>query len=199
MSVQMKTAIDADFFRNITTYEHGINLFLRVMEGLNMKPVMHEFVAETELKGNEYLRQLSDTKKIEVIHYKDYIEDTDQNNYAKYFITAFERINKYDFPNNQDIYKYAEPDESLGEIRSLYMARKMGFQYFMSDDADARLIAKNFFSTKSRVDVRSLFEVLMICKEKNIGLQWKDINPTVCNAMQKRQDKVNRLKELYNG
>ncbi|MCI8966527.1 MAG: hypothetical protein HFH75_02920 [Lachnospiraceae bacterium] len=124
MSVQMKTAIDADFFRNITTYEHGINLFLRVMEGLNMKTVMHEFVAETELKGNEYLRQLSDTKKIEVIHYKDYIEDTDQNNYAKYFITAFERINKYDFPNNQDIYKYAEPDESLGEIRSLYMARK---------------------------------------------------------------------------
>ncbi len=68
MSVQMKTAIDADFFRNITTYEHGINLFLRVMEGLNMKPIMHEFVAETELKGNEYLRQLSDTKKIEVIH-----------------------------------------------------------------------------------------------------------------------------------
>ncbi len=79
------------------------------------------------------------------------------------------------------------------------MARKMGFQYFMSDDADARLIAKNFFSTKSRVDVRSLFEVLMICKEKNIGLQWKDINPTVCNAMQKRQDKVNKLKGLYNG
>jgi len=38
------------------------------MEGLNMKPIMHEFVAETELKGNEYLRQLSDTKKIEVIH-----------------------------------------------------------------------------------------------------------------------------------
>lgn len=39
----------------------------------------------------------------------------------------------------------------------------------------------------------------MICKEKNIGLQWKDINPTVCNAMQKRQDKVNKLKGLYNG
>lgn len=199
MGVQMKTAIDADFFRNITTYERSINLFLRVMDGLNMKPVMHEFVADTELKGNEYLQQLSDTKKIEIIHYKDYIEDTDQDDYEKYFIAAFERINKYDFPNNQDIYRYAEPDESLGEIRSLYMARKMGYRYFMSDDADAKLIAKNFFLTKSRVDVQSLFEVLTICKEKNIGLQWKDINPTVCNAMLKRQDKVNKLKELYNG
>lgn len=96
----------------------------------------------------EILQQLSDTKKIDVIHYKDYIEDTDQNDYVKYFIAAFERINKYDFPNNQDIYKYAEPDESLGEIRSLYMARKIGYQYFMSDDADARLIAKNFFDKK---------------------------------------------------
>ena len=67
------------------------------------------------------------------------------------------------------------------------------------NDADAKLIAKNIFLTKSRVDVQSLFEVLTICKEKNIGLQWKDINPTVCNAMLKRQDKVNKLKELYNG
>lgn len=31
MGVQMKTAIDADFFRNIATFEHGINLFLRVI------------------------------------------------------------------------------------------------------------------------------------------------------------------------
>lgn len=79
------------------------------------------------------------------------------------------------------------------------MARKMGYKYFMSDDADAKLIAKNYFTDKKRVDVQSLFEVLMICKEKNIGIQWEDINSTVCNAMQKRQDKVKKLKEVYDG
>lgn len=58
-------------------------------------------------------------------------------------------------------------------------------------------IAKNFFTSKKKVEVKSLFDILVMCKERNTKLQWKDINPTVSNAMEKRQDKVNKLKELY--
>ena len=110
---------------------------------------------------------------------------------------AYEVINYLEFPKKIDIYEYADKEESLGEIRSLYMAGKMGYIYFMSDDADAKSLAKKFFSSKREVKVKSLFDVLVMCKERGVNLQWKDINPTVTNAMRKRQDKVDRLKKLY--
>lgn len=67
----------------------------------------------------------------------------------------------------------------------------------MSDDADSKMLAKSFFSSKRRVVVKSLFDVLVMCKESNTKLKWKDINPTVTNAMHKRQDKIKYLKGIY--
>lgn len=197
MDERMKVAIDADFFRNITEYDKGIGLFLQVMKDLNIAPVMHEFIAKVELKGNKYLQQLLDKDIVTIVSYEDYLKEEDKAEYEEYFFEAYERINLFDFPKGCDIYEYEERGESLGEIRSLYMARKMGYIYFMSDDADAKMLANNFFSRKNVIMVQSLFDVLVLCKEKNTALRWKDINPTVINAMRKRQDKVNELKELY--
>lgn len=73
----------------------------------------------------------------------------------------------------------------------------MGYMYFMSDDADAKYLANNFFSSKCKVTVKTLFDVLVMCKENGTGLRWKDINPTVTNVMRKRQDRVEQLKKLY--
>lgn len=67
----------------------------------------------------------------------------------------------------------------------------------MSDDADAKYLANNFFSRKRKVTVKTLFEALVMCKENSTKLKWKDINPTVTNVMRKRQDKVEQLKKLY--
>lgn len=197
MDGRIKAVIDADFFINITDYEHGTDLFLKVMNDLGLSPVMHEFVANTELKGNMYLQQLLDKGIISVISYKDYIKEEDQEEYKEYFTKAYEKVNHFDFSKTDDIYEYADQDESLGEIRSLYMARKLRYIYFMSDDTDAKMLAKNFFSSKNKVEVKSLFDVLVMCKERDTNLQWKDINPTVTNAMRKRQDKIDRLKGLY--
>ncbi len=198
MDEKIKVVIDADFFRNITEYDRGTKLFLQVLDELNMEPIMHEFVAETELKGNTYLQNLLDKKAISVMYYSDYLKEEDKEEYEEYFYEAFERINRFDFPEGSDIYTYADRGESLGEIRSLYMAQKMGYQYFMSDDAGAKLLAKDSFLKEKKVKVRSLFDVFVMCKERDTKLRWKDINPTVKNAMEKRQDKVEKLKELYN-
>lgn len=197
MDERIMAVIDADFFRHITEHERGIKLFLHVMDDLDMKPVMHEFVAKVELKGNIYLQQLNDTGYISVVSYGDYLKEEDKIEYEEYFLDAYERINQLDFPEKSDIYQYADQGESLGEIRSLYMARKMGYIYFMSDDADAKYLANNFFSSQRKVSVRSLFDALVMCKENGTELKWKDINPTVTNAMRKRQDKVDQLKRLY--
>ena len=197
MDEHIKVVIDADFFRNITEYERGTGLFLQVMKDLGMQPFMHEFVANDELKGNKYLKQLLDQGEISIIYYKDYLNEENRLEYEEYFRQAYEKINCFDFSEKNDIYQYADQDESLGEIRSLYMASKMGYIYFMSDDADARTLANKFLSSKRKVAVKTLFDVLTMCKEKETKLRWKDINPTVTNAMQKRQDKVNKLKEIY--
>lgn len=197
MGERIRAVIDADFFRHITEYERGIKLFLQVMDDLGMEPVMHEFVAGVELKGNTYLQQLIDTGNISVVSYKDYLKEEDKLEYEEYFLDAYERINHLDFSKRSDIYQYADQGESLGEIRSLYMAKKMGCIYFMSDDADAKYLANNFFSSKSKVSVKTLFDALVMCKEKGTDLNWKDINPTVTNVMRKRQKKVEQLKRLY--
>lgn len=98
-------------------------LFLHIMDDLNVRPVMHEFVAETELSQNQYLEQLLREHRLVVVRYEDYLQNhADQEEYREYFLEAFERLNRYDFPKNEDIYRYKEKQESLGEIRSLYMA-----------------------------------------------------------------------------
>lgn len=198
MNSRTKAVIDADFFRNATEYDQGVTLFLRMLDGLDMQPVMHEFVAETELRQNKYLGQLIQTGQLAVIRYEDYLQsNAEKEEYKEYFLEAFGRINRYDFPKDKDIYQYSDGQESLGEIRSIYMAMKKGYRYFMSDDGDSRVLAKNFFSSKHAVEVASLYDVLITCKGKGVGLSWRDINPTVMNAMNKRQDKIAHLKELY--
>ncbi|MCM1048317.1 MAG: hypothetical protein NC433_07825 [Clostridiales bacterium] len=197
MDEQIKAVIDADFFRNITEYEMGTSLFLKVMDNLGMIPVMHEFVANTELKGNKYLKSLLNDNKILIVHYAEYLKDEDKEEYEQYFKDAYETLNYFDFPNECDIYTYEGKGESLGEIRSLYMAGKMRYMYFMSDDAGSKLLASKFFSSKRKVSVKSLYDALIILGRQGADISWKDINPTVTNAMQKRQDRVKELRELY--
>lgn len=198
MDEQIKAVIDADFFRKITDYERGTVLFLRVMNELNMQPVMHEFVAESELRGNQYLQGLLKTDEIIIVRYNEYLKEKDKESYDDYFREAFERINLYPFPKEKDIYTYADKGESLGEIRSLYMAKKLGYTYFMSDDADAKTLVRNFFSQNS-ITVQTLYEVFVVCRESGSSLEWKDINVTATNAMRKNQNKLNELKRIYGG
>lgn len=197
MDERIKAAIDADFFRKITDYEHGNALFLRVIDALKIQPVMHEFVAENELRGNQYLQELIDANKITIIRHIDYIQEEEKEAYEFYFKEAFERINKFDFPEGTDIYTYAEKQESLGEIRSFYMVKKLGYTYFMSGDADARTLVRYFSSSRHMIVVQTLYDVLAACRRQGTGFVWKDINVTATNAMRKRQDKLNELKEIY--
>lgn len=198
MDNRTKAVIDADFFINTTEYDRSTAFFLRILDEMEMQPVMHEFVAETELSQNRYLDQLLQSGQIAIVRYEDYLcSDTDKEEYKEYFLDAYERINRREFSKNKDIYGYSDGQESLGEIRSLYMAMKRGYHYFMSDDGHSKFLAKNFFSRKHAIEVNSLYDVLVKCKERGTDLTWKDINPTVSNAMNKRQDKIENLKELY--
>lgn len=105
MDNRTNAVIDADFFRNATEYDRSTAFFLRILDEMEMKPVMHEFVAETELCRNRYLNQLLQSGRIAVVRYEDYLRnDTDKEEYKDYFMDVYERINLYKFPDNEDIY-----------------------------------------------------------------------------------------------
>ncbi|MCM1188437.1 MAG: hypothetical protein NC541_03960 [bacterium] len=198
MDNRIMAVIDADFFIKTTEYDHGHNLFLQIMRDLNTYPVMHRFVADTELKDNPYLSSLISACEIKIMDYEDYLlTDTDRQEYDDFFRDAYEKLNRFSFPEKENVYEYRQPHENLGEIRSLYMAVKKGYHYFMSDDCGAKFLAKTYFSRKHAILVESLYEVLIRCRKKGTCLTWKDINPTVTNAMRSHQDRITALKELY--
>ena len=188
--------IDADFYIKMTEYAcDDSKLFLQLMRDLGVKPVMHEFVANVELNDNPYIIELLDSGAIEIRNYENYLKtDKDKQDYKAYFLDAYERMNCFDFPKGEDIYTYDTKDESLGEIRSIYMAKKLGYGYFMTDDGGAKRLAKSFLNNPIVLDV---FQALIECKTKGTEITLKQLNPTITNVFRDRRDKLKILQNTY--
>lgn len=159
-----KAVIDADFYIKLTKYasDNG-KLFCQVMEDLGVHPIMHKYVAEVELRMCTELKDLIAQGKIEIVDYDAYIDRENDDAYQEYFKGAYERMNRYDFPEGEDIYKYHDIDENLGEIRSIYLALQMKCMYFMSDDSGARSFVKNAFTSRRRLEAMSIYDALKQC------------------------------------
>lgn len=195
---ETKAVIDADFFIKLTEYASDKGkLFCQVMNDLGVRPIMHKYVAEVELKGNPCLMQLMEDGDLQVVGYDDYIDRENDEAYQQYFRWAFEKMNRFDFSEDEDIYMYHDVNENLGEIRSIYMARQMGCMYFMSDDSGARSFARNAFSSKKRLKTMSVFEAIKQCALCGTSITLKQLGPTIHNVFRERQDKLKELQTLY--
>lgn len=198
MKNYQRAVIDADFYIKMTEYanDKGV-LFLQLMQDLGVKPVMHKYVAKVELKDNPYIRDMIDCGTIEVLDYEDYLlSEREKVDYETYFVEAYEVLNRFDFSEKEDIYTYSCKDESLGEIRSIYMAKKLGYRYFMSDDGGARVLAKKFWTSPI---VLNVYNALLQCKERGTVITLKQLNPTITNVFRERQDKLKILQNTYAG
>lgn len=197
---EIKAVIDADFFIKLTEYASDKGkLFCQMMKDLGVQPIMHKYVAEVELKRNLCLPQLIKDGNIQVVDYEDYIDRENDETYQQYFRWAYEKMNRFDFPEGEDIYTYHEMDENLGEIRSIYLAKQMGCMYFMSDDSGARSFVRNAFSSKRRLETMSVFEAIKQCALCGTSITLKQLGPTIHNVFRERQDKLKELQALYGG
>ena len=106
-------------------------------------------------------------------------------------------MNRYDFPENQDIYTYHCIDENLGEIRSIYMAMRMNCMYFMSDDSGARSFVKNTFTSKKRLETMSVYDALKKCCDLKTSISLKQLNPVIHQIFREQQDRLKKLQEMY--
>lgn len=193
-----KAVIDADFFIKLTenASDKG-ELFCHIMKDLKVHPIMHRYVAEVELKKNKELKELVDQGIIDIIDYDEYIDRKDDKEYQEYFKWAYEKMNRFDLPENVDIYTYHDIDENLGEIRSIYLARQLNCMYFMSDDSGARSFAKNAFSSKKKLETMSIYEALKQCCLLKTDITLKKINPVLHAVFRERQQMLRELQEMY--
>lgn len=193
-----KAVIDADFFIKMTAYDTEGTLFLQLMEALGLQPVMHQYVAGTELRKVDIAQKLVKEQKIQVVDYSDYIEEpSSKEDYRDYFFRAYEKMNRFDFPENEDIFTYHAEDESLGEIRSIYMAKMMGCPIFMSDDRLARKLATDIFLPQKPIEAKSVYRALMDGKKLGTSITLKQLNPTISNVFRNRKELLEKLRDAY--
>ena len=194
-----KVVIDADFFRHATDVEPNSKVLETMLNELNMAPVMHKYVAEVELVNNPHLEKLIKAGFIEIIGESDYIDEKNIEEYKRYFRGAYKIINRIDLGEDEDVLKYGYSEdirkESLGEIRSIYLAMKKGYKIFMSDDNGSRLVANYANSSKHRVEVWKLSRMLEECYGKGTSLTWKDIRNIVARGVSSEaaRDKIKGL------
>ena len=193
-----RAVIDADFFIKLAQYDKKAVVFQKIMDDLNIQPVMHEYVARKEIKTIPEIQDLIQEGKIIVLNDTDYITDENREDYEEYFKQAYEIMNHYEFPDGEDIYTYECPDESLGEIRYIFMVKILGYPYFMSDDGNARRLAEKNSTSKRRIITWSIYETLQWCKECGTSITWKMLNPIISNIFRNRQEQLNALKKIYN-
>ena len=149
------------------------------------------------IEKNKELKELVDQGIIDIIDYEEYIDRKDDKEYQEYFKWAYEKMNRFDLPENVDIYTYHDIDENLGEIRSIYLARQLNCMYFMSDDSGARSFAKNAFSSKKKLETMSIYEALKQCCLLKTDITLKKINPVLHAVFRERQQMLRELQEMY--
>lgn len=194
-----EVAIDADFFRKFTEKDKDGQLFLKVMDVLNIQPVMHEYVYEYELAGDSTVKLLKKNGAIKVYTYSDFINETNKSNYEAQFAKAYKYFNYSKYI--EDIYAYHHEKESLGEIRTSLMAFYMGIDLFMSDDGAAKAFVTNRLSSRRhRIEVYNVYETLeWIYRTGSTTIKWSDIKGMAKNAFAMAMYKYDKINKLWHG
>ena len=153
-----------------------------------------------ELKNNDRLNTLIKNGKIEIVSDNDYIEKNDAN-YIDYFNEAYYLLNDRSL-DGEDVmlYGYDVPrwEESLGEIRSVYLAYVMNYRIILSNDSDTLLLTKRISSSKHVIESVRLEKLLLNNPKQGGSLTWKDIRITVDRAYNNRQEIREKIYAAYN-
>lgn len=191
-----KVAIDADFFNKLTENNPDGELFVQIMNDLNVAPVMHRYVFDYELNGNQTARKLFDSGFISVYDYSDFLNDSNRLSYESNFRRAYIYFNEEEFQG--DIYSAHRAECSLGEIRTSLMSWYMNIDLFMSDDGGAKQFVLNRLnSRKHKIDVLNIFDTFVeLFKLEERKTKWADIKGVSKFVFQKamyKYDQINRI------
>lgn len=195
-----RVAIDADFFYKFTENDPSGEFFLKIMNELNIMPVMHSYIAEYELAGNPTVRKLIDEKKITVYDYSDYVNEEGVQGYIEKFRWAYEIFNYKEFDGNgKDEFTYHCRKENLGELRTALMAFYMDIDLFMSDDGGAKsFVQTKLSSRRHKIDVYNVYDTLVeVYNISNRSIKWNEIKGFAKYVFANANDKYKKLNEIW--
>lgn len=192
-----KVAIDADFFLKLTEKQNSGELFIKIIDEMNVLPVMHQYVYEDELYLNSVAHDLVDQGIMQVVQYKDFLQDTEKLRYEDNFRNAYQYFNMKAMTDN--VYSYKKKGESLGEIRTALMAVYMGIDLFMSDDGGAKMFVKSrLHSDRHPLAVYSVYDTLLcIAQKADKKLLWKDVKGCAKAVFKNRKILYHNLNEVW--
>lgn len=202
--------IDTDLMNKITQAPHiadGKELFIRTMEELDVRPVVHYYVAEREMVVcNSIAADLIKSGYIKVYDKNDFVRNKeDESLYLEYFRKWYNFLNvEQPLEKDIDIFKLYRAGHSLGEIHSTLLAYFLKADIIMSDDSDTRDLVS--YSGLRGIKVWNLVDVYSYIgqkKEKKITL--KEVESIIRSensrdsAKQKRikKEKYNKVKEIW--
>ena len=175
-----KVILDCDFLQGILN-NTSVDFLKQLMNELHVKPVVHEYVAEVELKYCSEAQELIEDGYIEKIEYSQYLHsDYDRKIYNEMVWELLENHGKGTLPPEKyrDVFRegFHYSENSIGEIMSELMAKRMQLPLFASNDGGAKSIAKlRINSSKYTLTVKNIAELLYDIGGRENGLAWKDI------------------------
>lgn len=179
-------AIDTDFFQKSTELDQG-EFFLKMMESLDLVPVMHPYVAKVELWNNQKAQALLQSGSILKLEYEDFLEEWELEKYKEDVWQLFELVNEVNLPPviHRDIYRegFRLSSRNMGEIMTELMAKRLRIPVFMSNDEGAKTIAKRHINSSIyQLEVLNLVDVLKTVGECSNNLKWNEIKKVLNTA-----------------
>ena len=173
--------------------------FNKIINDLNLEPVVHEFLYDKEMMGNPLVSKLVKEGLLTVIKYEDFLDDIDDPYYRDLFADLYKYCNERPLHYGKTTFRtYQESKVNLGEIHSVILALYTGYPLFFSNDNGAKTMANTKINTSAfQLEVRNIIDVFdEIATMKNKTLTKKDfVNLT--KGDEGRKQKIQEIKEKW--
>lgn len=202
MGTREKVILDTDFMNYMIRANKGEKeyYFNKIVNDLNIDPVIHEFLYEKEMMGNPLVNKLVEEGKIKVMKYQDFLKDkNDDIYYSNLFSDLYKFCNGRELQyGEQNFATYQESNANLGEIHSVILALYTGYTLFFSNDKGSKSMVQTKINTEvydlKVKDIMDIFEELALLEEKTITK--KDFN-MLTKGDKGRKSHIKEIKEKW--
>lgn len=194
----MDVIIDADFINMLTSVNSDPNLFMTIMDDLNVNPCVHTYVANEELFTNSTFKKLLSNKAIAEIKYEDFLQDEfSKTVYVAEFLKLYQAING---PENIpiDVFNDRRAKSNMGEIHSVLLAKEKNITVFLSNDKGAKALADSYINTsRYSLDVKNIPTILKeIALNRNKKTKWKSAKHLL-KDLNRPEEEIEEIRSLW--
>lgn len=196
-----EAVLDSDFVQGLL--KRGTKeFFMQLMDELNVKPLIHPYVAEVELQYCEEAQQLILEGDIEIVPYNRYLlTEVDRQLYNERVWDILDKTSEKTLPSEEyrDVFRkgFRLTEYSIGEILSELMARYLKVPLFASNDWGAKKVAQYHINSQQyMLDVKNIAELLQEVGSGKNSLKWQDIKKVLSEDRWKKERE--KLWSLWN-